>query len=87
VRVFIDFDGAVFWNGSVVDAAALERNLRNVAALETQPEIHIEPHRVATYAQVEQLIGAAKKTGAKKVAIIGPGSASGVPEIIIGTVN
>lgn len=87
VRAFIDFDGAVLWNGKVIDASTLERNLKSAAALSVQPEIHIEPHRAATYQQVEQMIGAARRAGVKKIAIIGPGSASGVAEIIIGTVN
>jgi beta-lactamase regulating signal transducer with metallopeptidase domain/biopolymer transport protein ExbD len=87
VRAFIDFDGAVFWNGKVVDAAMLEQNLRNAAALSVQPEIHIEPHRAATYAQVEQLIAAVRRTGVEKVAILGPGGTPALPEIIAGTVN
>jgi beta-lactamase regulating signal transducer with metallopeptidase domain/biopolymer transport protein ExbD len=90
VRMFVDFDGVIFWNGKAVDTSTLERNLEGAAAQTLPPEIHIEPHRLAPFGRMEQLLATIKKAGLDKVGIIGGWSTAtpaNVPEIIIGKVG
>jgi hypothetical protein len=88
IRIFTDSDGAIFWNGSVIDAAALEQNLKNAAVQKPlQSEIHIEPHHLATYGDLEKVLAAAKKAGMEKSAIYGRTSTTGGSQLILGTVN
>jgi len=71
IRVFVDFDNTLFLNGKVIDLAALEKAFRENAALKIPPEVHIEPHKLASYASVEQVIAMASKSGLKKFGVIG----------------
>jgi beta-lactamase regulating signal transducer with metallopeptidase domain/biopolymer transport protein ExbD len=84
VRIFVDFDSTIFWNGNAIDMPTLERNLKDVATQGVPPEIHIEPHRLAPFGRMEQLLGAIKKAGLTKVGIIGGGN---VPQAILGIVR
>ena len=72
VRIDIDFDGTILWNGAVVaDGQALDDRLRAVAAQDTQPEIHIRPNKLTTYKYVAQVLSAAQRLGATKIGIVG----------------
>lgn len=72
VRVDIDFDGTILWNGVVVpDRAALEEHFRAVVAMADQPEIHVRPDKLVTYASVAEVLSAAQRLGATKIGIVG----------------
>ena len=72
VRVDIDFDGTILWDGQVVaDAAGLEARFQAVAAQPDQPEVHVRPNKLATYKYVAQVLSAAQRLGATKIGIVG----------------
>jgi biopolymer transport protein ExbD len=72
VRVDIDFDGTVLWNGEVVDSRALlESRMIEAARQPEQPEIHIRPNRLVTYDRVAAVLASAQRLGLKKIGIIG----------------
>jgi biopolymer transport protein ExbD len=71
IRLFVDFDGSIFWNGSVIDDATLDRDLRIESQRDKQPEIHIEPHRLAKYGRVAHVMAAAQREGLTKLGVIG----------------
>jgi beta-lactamase regulating signal transducer with metallopeptidase domain/biopolymer transport protein ExbD len=71
VRIFVDFDGGIFWNGVFLDRSGLDQNLQRIAKLKITPEVHIEPHRQSSYGQVDMVIGKASKAGLDKLAVIG----------------
>jgi biopolymer transport protein ExbD len=71
IRLFVDFDGSIFWNGSVIDDVTLERDLKIEAQREKQAEIHIEPHRLAKYGRVAHVMAAAQREGMTKLGVIG----------------
>jgi biopolymer transport protein ExbD len=71
IRLFVDFDDTLFWNGKAVDTSVVERNLKDAAAQQIPPEVHIEPHKQASYARVEQLVGIVNKIGLTKIGVIG----------------
>ena len=71
VRLFVDFDGSIFWNGSVIDDASLQRDLKIESQRARQPEIHIEPHRLAKYGIVAHVMASAQREGLTKLGVIG----------------
>jgi biopolymer transport protein ExbD len=71
IRIGIDFDGAVSWNGAPVNHDELEQRLLAEAGLPDQPEIHIEPHRLAQYKYVAAVMASAQRLGITKMGVIG----------------
>jgi biopolymer transport protein ExbD len=72
VRIDIDFDGTIGWNGEILaDRAALEQRLRQVAAASEQPEVHLRPNKLVTYKVVAMVLASAQRLGVTKIGIIG----------------
>ena len=72
VRIDVDFDGTVLWNGvPVADRAELETKMAEQAALPVQPEIHLRPNKLVTYDHVAAVLASAQRLGLKKIGIIG----------------
>ncbi len=71
IRLFVDFDGTVYWNGVVVDRPTMENNMRIEERRAVQPEIHIEPHRLANYGKVMEVMASAQRLGLQKLGVIG----------------
>lgn len=71
IRIAIDFDGAVSWNGASVTRDELEQRLLIEAHRRTQPEIHIEPHRLAAYKYVAAVMALAQHVGIQKMGVGG----------------
>ena len=72
VRIDVDFDGTVLWNGEkVADRPALERKLTAVAAQAVQPEVHLRPDKLADYASVAAVMASAQRLGVTKFGLIG----------------
>ncbi len=71
VRIMVDFDGSILWNGQVVGRNQLDRNLKEEAGRAVQPEIHIEPHRLAKYGVVAHVMASAQRNGLTKMGVIG----------------
>ncbi len=72
VRIDVDFDGSITWNGeAVVDRAALEARLREVAAAPDQAEIHLRPNKLATYKYVAMVLASAQRLGVTKIGLVG----------------
>jgi biopolymer transport protein ExbD len=72
VQIDIDFDGTVSWNGQVIpDQATLNAKLAAAAAQADQPEVHIDPNKLASYGAVIAVMAAAERLGITKIGIIG----------------
>lgn len=71
VRIAIDFDGAVYWNGEAVDREGWEQRMAVEAKRAEQPEIHIEPHKLAHYGQVAAVMASAQRSGLEKLGVTG----------------
>jgi biopolymer transport protein ExbD len=72
VQIDIDFDGTVSWNGVVVpDQATLDAKLAAAAAEPDQPEVHIDPNKLANYSAVIAVMAAAERLGVTKIGIVG----------------
>lgn len=72
VRIDIDFDGTIFWNGQLLpDRDALESRLRSVAAQSDPPEIHVRPNKLVAYHSVSTVLSAAQRLGVTRIGIVG----------------
>jgi len=72
VRLEIDFDGTLLWNGTALaDRAALEQSLRSAAAADPQPEIHVLPNKLAKYGAVAMVLAESQRLGIAKLGIGG----------------
>lgn len=64
--------GRFLWNGeALADRAALEQKLREAAAQDTQPEIHLRPHRQAKYETVAAALSSAQRLGLARIGLVG----------------
>ena len=72
IRIDVDFDGTVGWNGEVIpDRATLEAKLTEVAAQPDQPEVHLRPNKLVTYKHVAGVMASAQRLGITKIGLIG----------------
>lgn len=72
VRIDVDFDGTIGWNGVIVpDRADLENRLAQVAALPDQPEVHLRPNKLVSYKVVAMVMASAQRLGVTKIGLVG----------------
>jgi len=72
IDLAIDFDGTITWNGVVVPGeATLESKLEAAAQQPVQPEVHINPNKLANYGTVIGVMAAAEREGVTKIGIVG----------------
>ena len=72
IRIDVDFDGTIGWNGEVVpDRATLENKLVQVAALPDQPEVHLPPNKLVSYKVVAMVMASAQRLGVTKIGLVG----------------
>ena len=72
VRIDVDFDGTIGWNGTIVaDRDELESRLAAVAAMPDQAEVHLRPNKLVTYKVVAMILASAQRLGVTKIGIIG----------------
>ena len=74
VRIDVDFDGTIGWNGEVIQAGdrnAIEVRLQAVAAQADQPEVHLRPNKLVVYKHVAMIMATAQRLGVTKIGIVG----------------
>ena len=72
VRIDVDFDGTIGWNGVIVaDRNELEAKLSTVAAAADQAEVHLRPNKLVTYDVVAMILASAQRLGVTKIGIVG----------------
>ena len=72
IRIDVDFDGTIGWNGEIIaDRATLESRLAAVAAQPDQPEVHLRPNKLVTYKYVAMIMASAQRLGVTKIGIVG----------------
>lgn len=72
VRVEVSASNGVSWNGKpLADRAELESRLKEAAAMQPQPEVHIRSHAQARYATVAGVLAGAQRHGLTKLGIVG----------------
>ncbi len=72
VKLDIDDQSQVYWNGEVVaDRATLESKMTAAAHEPVQPEVHLRPNKQATYGVVAGVMASAQRLGLTKIGIVG----------------
>lgn len=71
IRLDIDWDGAIIWNGSLVQLSQLEGYFRVEAAKDPQPELHVRPDRRANYDTVAKVLAVAQRSGMQRIGFVG----------------
>ncbi len=72
VRIEVDFDGTVIWDGQVVpDRPTLEGKMATLAALPDQPEVHLRPNKLVLYKSVAMVMATAQRRGVTKIGLVG----------------
>ena len=71
VDLGVDFDGTVTWNGTAVDRATMDSYFADAATKTPQPEIHVNPNRLAKYDAVAKVLADAQRLGATHIGFTG----------------
>ena len=72
VEIAVDFDGTIGWNNEIVkDRADLESRLYKLTLMPDQPEVHLEPNKLAPYKYVAEVMAEAQRLGVTKIGIVG----------------
>jgi biopolymer transport protein ExbD len=70
VQLGVKAGGEVYWNGEMVDKAALAQRMAAAAKLEPQPEIHLRADRTTEYQKVAEVMAAAARAGLVKIGFV-----------------
>ena len=71
VRLDVDFDGTVFWNGEQIEIASLDDRFKGAATMQVQPEFHLRPNKLVTYKHVAHVMATAQRDGITKIGLVG----------------
>jgi biopolymer transport protein ExbD len=69
VNLVVDFDGSILWNSAPIDRATLDSYFVSEAQQELplQPEIHLNPDKLAKYDTVAMVLSDAQRLGVTKI--------------------
>ncbi len=73
VRIYVEFDGSIFWNGTPVDTATFRDYVAVENAKDPQPEVHVDAHRRVPYVYVANVIFTLQRGGLQKVGFVAGG--------------
>ena len=71
IRIDVDFDGTIGWNGVAVSMGELQGKLAEVAAEPDQQEVHLRPNKLVTYKHVAAVMANAQRLGVTKIGLVG----------------
>ena len=71
IRIDVDFDGTIGWNGVAVTRDELQGKLQAVAAEADQQEVHLRPNKLVTYKNVAFVMASAQRLGVIKIGLVG----------------
>ncbi len=71
VELGVDFDGTITWNTVPVDRATMDAYFLDAARKDPQPEIHVNPNRLAKYDAVAKVLADAQRLGVTHIGFTG----------------
>ena len=71
IRLDIDWDGTIIWNGTQVQLTTLEDYFRVESAKNPQPELHVRPDRRANYDTVAKVLAIAQRNKMQRIGFVG----------------
>jgi biopolymer transport protein ExbD len=70
VRVAIDADGTLYWEGKRIEAAELPVRFQEAARRRPLPDVHLRADKAARYAQITAVMAAAQQAGLGRIGFI-----------------
>ncbi|HXF46642.1 MAG TPA: biopolymer transporter ExbD [Burkholderiaceae bacterium] len=70
IRISIDADGRVFWDGDAVTAADLAARLTAAAERSPPPEVHLRADKATRYERIAEVMAAAQYAGLTKIGFV-----------------
>ena len=69
VNLVVDFDGSILWNGAPISRETMDSYFVSQAQQELplQPEIHLNPDKLAKYDKVAMVLADAQRLGVTKI--------------------
>jgi len=77
VRIYVEFDGSIMWNGTPVDIASFRDYVAVENAKDPQPEVHVDAHRRVPYVYVANVLFTLQRGGLQKVGFVSGGAPGG----------
>ena len=71
IRIDVDFDGTIGWNGVAVTQPELQAKLAEVAREPDQQEVHLRPNKLVSYKVVAMVMASAQRLGVTKIGLVG----------------
>ena len=71
VELGVDFDGSITWNGQTIDRGTMDSYFEDAAKKNPQPEIHLNPNRLAKYDAVAKVLADAQRLGVIHIGFTG----------------
>jgi Biopolymer transport protein len=71
IRLDIDWDGSIIWDGNLVKLEELEGYFRSEASRVPQRELHVRPDRRANYDTVAKVLALAQRNGMQRIGFVG----------------
>ncbi len=72
VTIDVDFDGTILWNGEAVPGEVdLTSRMRAAAKEDPQPEVHLNPNKLAPYKYVAHVMADAQRLGLQRLGLVG----------------
>jgi biopolymer transport protein ExbD len=70
IKIEVQFDGSVLWNGNIASPSDLRSYIRSAAAQEPQPEVHIMVDPRAKYDNAAAVLFAVQRGGLQKIGFV-----------------
>ena len=74
ISIDVQYDGSVLWNGNVVSPSDLRAYIKDAAAKDPQPEVHVSVDRRAKYDYAASVLFAVQRGGLKKIGFVADAS-------------
>ena len=71
VELGVDFDGTITWNGQTIDRGTMDSYFEDAEKKNPQPEIHLNPDRLAKYDAVAKVLADAQRLGVIHIGFTG----------------
>ncbi len=70
VQLAINAQGAVYWNGEVLERSGWRSRMTAAASLKPQPEVHIRADSAVAYGKVAEVMADAAKAGLTRIGFV-----------------
>jgi biopolymer transport protein ExbD len=74
MKVYVDFDGTILWNGTPVDDATFRDYVAIENAKDPQPEVHVDADQRTPYVYVAHVLFTLQRGGLQKVGFVSGGA-------------